>query len=116
MNTFTVYPHINIYIATWPDKKQINDLVRGTRLLDVIFKETKCFRAGLAIRLNNTSHDVMWIDYMVYAQDTKGSYSSYLQGMYEIAGVVFENKTEADAFAEAMDKKLMWRILDGSAV
>lgn len=96
----------------WPKFENIKDSVSNIKLLDILFGEVKCIQAGLSIMLNNNAeYDTLWIDSVVWYQDTKQEYGDYLQDMYEIRGAVFHNEDEAIKFQDILEKKYIWKIL-----
>jgi len=99
------------HVVHWPTFKNIKTVDTRLKLLDILFGEIKCFQVGLALLLQGGRMDTLWIDYIVWAQDTKHDYSEYLMDMYEIRGVVFRNKNEAEQFQDILEKKYVWKIL-----
>lgn len=101
----------NNHVVHWPTFVNIRDVGTRVKLLDILFREVKCFEVGLAILLQGGEMDTLWIDFSVWAQDTTQNYSDYLMDMYEIRGVVFRNKNEAEQFQDILEKKYIWKIL-----
>jgi hypothetical protein len=53
----------------------------------------------------------MWITLNTWAQDVNGDYARYLEDMYEIRGVAFNNEDEALKFQDYLEKKYIWKTL-----
>lgn len=101
----------NNHVVHWPTFKNIKEAGTSTKLLDILFIEVKCFEVGLAILLHRGDMDTLWISSSAYAQDNKHVYAEYLMDMYEIRGVVFRNKNEAEKFQDILEKKYIWKML-----
>jgi hypothetical protein len=99
------------HVVHWPTFKNIRDVDTRIKLLDVLFKEVQCFEVGLGILLQGGDMDTLWIDFSAWAQNPNHSYSEYLMDMYEIRGVVFRNKNEAEQFQNILEKKYIWKVL-----
>lgn len=99
------------YVVHWPTFKNIRDVDTRIKLLDILFREVKCFEVGLGLLLQGGDMDTLWINFNAWAQHSNHSYSEYLQDMYEIRGVVFRNKNEAEKFQDILEKKYIWKIL-----
>lgn len=99
------------WVVTWPTFKNIRDSVSNIKLLDILFGEIKCDQAGLAILLKGNEHDTLWINSIVWYQDTKQQYGDYLERMYEIRGVVFNKQDQAQKLQDILEKKYIWKVL-----
>lgn len=99
------------WVVDWPTFKNIRDTGTGVKLLDILFGEIKCHQVGLALLLNNNESETLWIDFSIWATDTKNHYAEYLMDMYEIRGVVFHKEHEAIQFQDILEKKYIWKIL-----
>lgn len=99
------------WVVAWPTFKNIRDSVSNVKLLDILFGEIKCDQVGLAILLRGNEHDTLWINSIVWYQDTKQQYGDYLERMYEIRGVVFHSQVEAEKLQDILEKKYVWKIL-----
>ena len=53
----------------------------------------------------------MWINLNTWAQDINGDYARYLEDMYEIKGVAFNSKDEANKLQDYLEKKYIWKTL-----
>ena len=65
----------------------------------------------LSMLLQGGDMDTLWISLSAWAQSPKHVYSEYLMDMYEIRGVVFRNKNEAEQFQDILEKKYIWKVL-----
>ena len=101
----------NTWSVEWPTFKNITDKVTGKKLLTILFEDIKCHHVGIGIVLNGGEMDTMWIDSKLYWQDTEGSYTNYLEDMYQIGGVVFIEKDQAVQFQNFLEKKYIWKVL-----
>lgn len=100
------------YVVDWPQTTEMTKYIKKTDLFSIMFRTVRSDHAGLAIKLNNSEYDIMWVNSDVWFN--KKNYTDYVRDMYEIVGLAFKNEIEADRCAEVMDKELMWRILDGN--
>jgi len=101
----------NTWSVEWPTFKNITDKVTGKKLLTILFEDIKCFHVGIGIKLSGGEMDTLWLDSKLYWQDTEGSYTNYLEDMYEIGGVVFMHKDEALKLQDILEKKYIWKTL-----
>jgi hypothetical protein len=101
----------NNWVVSWPTFRNIRDSVSNIKLLDILFGEIQCYQVGLAIRVRGNEYDTLWLDAIVWYQDTEKQYGDYLESMYEIQGVVFNEQSEAIKFQDILEKKYIWKIL-----
>ena len=102
----------NNHVVHWPTFKNIQDAGTRLKLLDILFGEIKCFEVGLCILVHSKADiDTLWIKHSVWDQNLSNTYSEYLMDMYEIRGVVFLNKHEAEQFQDILEKKYIWKVL-----
>jgi hypothetical protein len=99
------------WVVSWPTFRSIRDSVSNIKLLDILFGEMQCYQVGLAILLRGNEYDTLWIDAIVWYQDTKKQYGDYLESMYEIQGVVFREQHEAEKLQDILEKKYIWKVL-----
>lgn len=77
-----------------------------------MFNQVASNTAGLAIKLNNGEYEIMWVTSDIWFD--KRNYAEYVRDMYDIIGLAFKTREEAELCADIMNKKLSWSILDGS--
>lgn len=103
----------NHHVVSWPDLGPVSSIAQREKLLKLVFNECRAWQAGFILQLNESESDILWVDASVAYQDVNNYYSNYLQDMYKIKGVVFNEENCADKFYNILEKKLMWRILNG---
>jgi hypothetical protein len=101
----------NTWSVEWPTFKNITDKVTGKKLLRILFEDIKCYEVGIGVKLNSGEMDTLWIKSNLFWQDKEGSYTNYLEDMYEIGGVVFLYKNEAEQLQDILEKKYIWKVL-----
>ncbi len=102
------------FIVSWPDWDNIKRFDTKKRLLAVLFADIGSDEVGIAIMagvLSGGDIDVMWINELTWAQDVNGEYARYLEDMYDIKGVAFNNEDEAIKFQDYLEKKYIWKTL-----
>lgn len=104
----TILPGHHTYVS-W--SKEAQKFVYSYILLDVLFGVLKCNEVSLAVLLNNREVDTFNISYEEWAQDKSKNYSHYVQQMYEIAGVIFQEQEKAQQFFTWLEQKYMWELL-----
>ncbi len=102
----------SVYVVYWPPTTSMIRFVKKTNLFEIMFKQVTSDNAGLAIKLNNGEYEIMWVNSDIWFD--KRNYAEYVRDMYEIIGLAFKTKEEAELCADIMNKKLSWSILDGS--
>lgn len=95
----------------WPDIKPVVEKATGLKLMKVLFDDLKCFEIGLGVSYGsgtNVGREVLWINCSTYWQDQRDEYFQFLLNRYDIYGVQFKKKSEAEAFYDYLEKKLSW--------
>lgn len=111
MSEFNVTKISSKYKVNWPVNLQIDSIIGCKKLFDLIFKNTKNYKIGLAVKSYDDFEDILYIEYNDYAQNLFFEYSEYLFKMYVISGIIFEIENEAKNFSEELHKKVMWKLL-----
>ena len=104
----------NKFLVSWPKWQSIRQFDTKKRLLAVLFADIGSYEVGIAIMsgvLSGGEIDVMWITALTWAQDVNGDYARYLEDMYDIKGVAFNNEDEAIKFQDYLEKKYIWKTL-----
>ena len=104
----TIIAEANTYVS-WDSS--VGTFVKSYILLDLLFAVIKCNRVGIAVKLNGGEIDILWVDDNQFWQDKSKNYSHYLQDMYNITGVLFEDDQKAIDFHQWLEKKYMWETL-----
>ena len=102
------------FLVSWPKWGNIKTFDIKKKLLDVLFEDIGSDEVGIAIMagvLSGGDIDVMWINELTWAQDVNGEYARYLEDMYDIKGVAFNNEDEAIKFQDYLEKKYIWKTL-----
>ena len=99
------------FIVSWPKWENIRRFDTKKRLLDVLFGDIGSDEVGIGILRMSDEVDIMWINLNTWARDINGDYARYLEDMYEIKGVVFNNEDEALKFQDYLEKKYIWKTL-----
>lgn len=99
------------FLVSWPKWQNIKHFDTKKKLLDVLFHDIDSDEVGIGILLMNNEVDIMWIRTSTWAQDVNGDYATYLEDMYEIKGVAFNNEDEAIKFQDYLEKKYIWKTL-----
>lgn len=98
------------YTVSWPTYRDIRGVDSKIKLLTVLFKELSNTEIGLVIQYNVDDLDIMWIDFMSWAQSP--DIDRYMGDHYDIIGVAFTQMSNAEQFKEYLEKKLVWKILN----
>ena len=101
----------NTWSVEWPTFKNITDKVTGKKLLTILFEDIKCEDVGIGVVLNDGVMDTLWVESNLYWKDKEGSYTNYLEDMYQIGGVVFMHKEQAEQLQDILEKKYIWKVL-----
>ena len=104
----------NKFLVSWPKWENIRQFDTKKRLLAVLFADIGSDEVGIAIMagvLSGGEVDIMWITINTWAQDVNGDYARYLEDMYDIKGVAFNNENEALKFQDYLEKKYIWKTL-----
>ena len=101
----------NKFMLSWPKWQNIKHFHTKKKLLDVLFDDIGSEEVGISISIVKYELDIMWITLNTWAQDVNGEYASYLEDMYEIKGVAFNNEDEALRFQDYLEKKYIWKTL-----
>jgi hypothetical protein len=80
-------------------------------LTDLLFKDMKVKEAGFVLDTYDGEVDIMWVDYKFWTRDSNGEYAKYLEDMYVIKGVAFNNEDEAVKLKDYLEKKYIWKTL-----
>jgi hypothetical protein len=99
------------FIVSWPKWDNIRQFDTKKKLLDVLFEDIGSDEVGISISIVKDELDIMWITLNTWAQDVNGEYASYLEDMYEIKGVAFNNENEAIKLQDYLEKKYIWKTL-----
>ena len=99
------------FIVSWPNWDNIRRFETKKLLVDLLFKDMKVKEAGFALATYDGKIDIMWVNYKFWAQDVNGEYARYLEDMYTIKGVAFNNKDEAIKLQDYLEKKYIWKTL-----
>jgi hypothetical protein len=100
----------NKYVVSWPTFEDIRTIESGMKLLRLLFDELKNYEIGLVLNSSDDTY-VMYITYIAFAQSGSHLFDIYQLKRYNIAGVVFDNKTSAEKLVEHLEKKYIWRLL-----
>jgi hypothetical protein len=104
----------NKFLVSWPKWENIRQFDTKKRLLAVLFADIGSEEVGIAIMagvLSGGEVDIMWIRSTTWALDASGEYARYLEDMYDIKGVAFNNEDEAIKFQDYLEKKYIWKTL-----
>ena len=99
------------FIVSWPKWGNIRQFDTKKKLLDVLFEDIGSDEVGISISIVKDELDIMWITLSTWAQDINGDYARYLEDMYEIKGVAFNNEDEALKLQDYLEKKYIWKTL-----
>ena len=99
------------FLVSWPKWGNIKTFDIKKKLLDVLFEDIGSDEVGISISIVKYELDIMWITLNTWAQDVNGDYARYLEDMYEIRGVAFNNEDEALKFQDYLEKKYIWKTL-----
>jgi hypothetical protein len=105
----------NDWAVVWPsfdtkftDKMKFN-------ILDLIFKEIKCYEVGLGMADTDDDgkldYTIMWIKQDVWFNDLTDEYTRYMYKYYHIGGAVFHERKEAEQFKDILEKRYAWQLL-----
>lgn len=100
----------NKWYVSWTERDFTRTQLKN-QLLDVLFKQLQVDEVGLSIKLQGSEYDIMYISYPLWAQDKSGQYSQFIYDMYDIRGLVFKQKNEAEVFREYLLKTYIWKEL-----
>ena len=101
----------NKFVLSWPNWDNIKHFDTKKLLIDLLFKDMKVKEAGFALDTYDGEVDIMWIDYKFWTKDVNGEYATYLEDMYTIKGVAFNNRDEAIKLQDYLEKKYIWKTL-----
>ena len=101
----------NKFMLSWPNWDNIKRFETKKLLVDLLFKDMKVTEAGFALDTYDDEINIMWVDYKFWARDSNGEYARYLENMYTIKGVVFNNENEALTLQDYLEKKYIWKTL-----
>ncbi len=101
----------NKFMLSWPKWGNIRQFDTKKKLLDVLFDDIGSEEVGISISFVKDEHHIMWISWYTWARDVNGEYATYLEDMYEIKGVAFNNEDEAIKFQDYLEKKYIWKTL-----
>lgn len=97
------------HVVSWPQFNDIRDLETKIKLLDVLFNELRLPDTGLVIKFNQDEVDVMWVNELSYLGHPE--IDQYMHDHYDIVGVAFTKKQDAQVFLEFLEKKYIWKVL-----
>jgi hypothetical protein len=98
-------------VLSWPNWDNIKQFDTKKLLVDLLFKDMNVNEAGFVLDTYDDKADIMWVGYQFWAQDVNGEYARYLEDMYTIKGVAFNNKDEAIKLQDYLEKKYIWKTL-----
>jgi len=101
----------NKFLVSWPKWQSIRQFDTKKRLLAVLFADIGSEEVGISISITKDELDIMWIRSTTWALDANGEYARYLEDMYDIKGVAFNNEDEALKFQDYLEKKYIWKTL-----
>ena len=101
----------NKFLVSWPKWQSIRQFDTKKRLLAVLFADIGSEVVGISISITKDELDIMWIRSTTWALDANGEYARYLEDMYDIKGVAFNNEDEALKFQDYLEKKYIWKTL-----
>ena len=101
----------NKFMLSWPKWQNIKHFHTKKKLLDVLFDDIGSEEVGISMSIVTDELDIMWITWYTWAQDVNGDYARYLEDMYDIKGVAFNNEDEALRFQDYLEKKYIWKTL-----
>ncbi len=101
----------NKFLVSWPKWENIRQFDTKKRLLAVLFADIGSDEVGISISITKDELDIMWIRSTTWALDANGEYARYLEDMYDIKGVAFNNEDEAIKFQDYLEKKYIWKTL-----
>ena len=99
------------FLVSWPKWQSIRQFDTKKRLLAVLFADIGSEEVGISISITKDELDIMWIRSTTWALDANGEYARYLEDMYDIKGVAFNNEDEALKFQDYLEKKYIWKTL-----
>ena len=99
------------FIVSWPNWDNIKQFDTKKLLVDLLFQDMKVKEAGFVLDVYDGRTDIMWVDYKFWTKDINGEYARYLEDMYMIKGVAFNNENEAIKFQDYLEKKYIWKTL-----
>lgn len=101
----------NTWAITWDDLSPLWYSTIKFKLMATIFNETGVDdEAALAVLLNNGETTNYWVSNLDYFQDKMDRWERYAE-RYQVGGVVFRNKDEAERFKSIMEQKVTWALL-----
>jgi len=101
--------------VTWP-RSFVNSISKVTtgKLLDFIFKEVQPeLGISLGVFLVSGELEPYWIDNQAYWQKIPSW--DWFADRYQIGGVIFRKRREAEHFKELMDQKVTWYYLNANS-
>jgi hypothetical protein len=99
------------FIVSWPSWDNIRRFETKKLLVDLLFKDMKVKEAGFVLDISDGEIDIMWVDEYWWMRDSNGEYARYLEDMYTVKGVAFNNKDEAIKLQDYLEKKYIWKTL-----
>jgi hypothetical protein len=101
----------NKFLVSWPKWDNIRQFDTKRFLVDLLFKDMKVTEVGFALDTYDDEINIMWVDEYWWMRDSNGEYARYLEDMYTIKGVVFNNENEALTLQDYLEKKYIWKTL-----
>jgi len=105
-----IVPGTASYVSWTPNVKKF---VYSYIILDILFAVIKCDEVGFGVVLNSGEVEPLWIDKGDWLKDKSRDYSTYVQEMYNIVGILFRDHSKAVQFHDWLEKKYMWETLSG---
>jgi hypothetical protein len=99
------------WVVSWPNKAPLTKAVGKQAMLDVLFNDLKCDNVGLGVALVSGELEYIWVTSIEYWMDTEQCMGERLMNLYNIGGVKFHFKEEAEQFLEYLNGRLAWYYL-----
>lgn len=99
------------WAVSWPDFDSIRDTGLKERVMKVVFNDLDYDEVGFGIAHRDHETDIMWMNSDVWYSALGDSYAIYLEDMYELRGLVFHTREEAEKMQDWLEKKYMWQVL-----
>ena len=106
-NPFVLREVKDRYMITWPTFHDIRGNETCYNLLKILFDQIRVYEATLL--LNNSN--VVSISCEIWYTGAGERYSEWLMSQYDVNGVVFDKRNQAEQLKEELEKRYMWKIL-----
>lgn len=114
MSVFDLTECSNGWMVQWKNFKNVTNVDTKQRLLDIVFRDLKCWEVGFGVKAANGEIYTLWIDSTLYWQDTRFKFG--WEEQHEICGCLFRTREPAEQFLETLEERYTWHILKSEIV